>query len=267
MKALEQYTVLCFVPSSRGWDGIIRQARRAGPSPSRPAGRSRPRVPAPLFTVRRDLDGHVGLDVMGDARPWSSRPAWGREGTCRPGRGPAALGCGARVPPRDPAAHDGACGDSCSADAQQGCDRPPRGPCGDVRGRAARAGARQGRAQPPWPDGGYPITPGISQRPPWAKQANPGHQAWVRRGRSRIDARTAAYVFCAGVLCGPCVAPCSPWGPPPRRRGVVPRGALRLCTDDGQWARFNECASSNSVSAAAGARHRLESDWMHGSAC
>jgi len=60
--------------------------------------------------------------------------------------------------------------------------------------------------------------------------------------------RAAAYVFCAGVLCGSCVAPCSPWGPPSRRRGLDPRGALRLCTDDGQWAWFNERVSSNSVS-------------------
>ncbi len=40
-------------------------------------------------------------------------------------------------------------------------------------------------------------------------------------------------MFCAGVLCGSCVAPCSPWGPPPRRREFDPRGALLLCTDDG----------------------------------
>ena len=43
--------------------GILRPARRAGHTPSRPAGRTRPRGPGPLYTVHRDLDGHVGMDV------------------------------------------------------------------------------------------------------------------------------------------------------------------------------------------------------------
>jgi hypothetical protein len=62
-----------FVPSSRGWDGIIRPAPAGRhPSPSRPAGRTRPSGPGPLYTVRRDHGGHGGhgaLDVTGDARP------------------------------------------------------------------------------------------------------------------------------------------------------------------------------------------------------
>ena len=71
-------TVLCYVPPSRGWAGILRPARRAGPSPSRPAGSSRSRWQGPLYTVRRDLDGH------GTRRPRRD------EGTLAPGpRGPS----------------------------------------------------------------------------------------------------------------------------------------------------------------------------------
>ena len=47
LKALLLYSVLCFVPSSRGWVGIIQPGRRAGPAPSRPAGRTRPSGPHP----------------------------------------------------------------------------------------------------------------------------------------------------------------------------------------------------------------------------
>ena len=34
-----------------------------------PAGRNRPRGPALIYTVRRDLDGHGAHDVTGDASP------------------------------------------------------------------------------------------------------------------------------------------------------------------------------------------------------
>jgi hypothetical protein len=53
--------------------GIIRPAPAGRhPSPSRPAGRTRPSGPGPLYTVRRDHGGHGGHGapgVTGDARP------------------------------------------------------------------------------------------------------------------------------------------------------------------------------------------------------
>jgi hypothetical protein len=62
------------------------------PSPSRPAGRTRPSGPGPLYTVHRDHGGHGGhgaLDVTGDARPtvtsallWAAR---GRAALAGPG--------------------------------------------------------------------------------------------------------------------------------------------------------------------------------------
>ena len=59
----------------------------------------------------------------------------------------------------------------------------------------------------------------------------------VRWGSARSDARTTAFVSCVGVLCGPCVVPCSPRGPSPRRRELDPSGALRLFTDAGPGGR------------------------------
>ena len=147
MKALELHTVLCFMPSSRGWNGILRPAR-AGRPPSRAApgtrlaGRTRPRGPGSLYTVRHDLDGHGG--------------------------------------------------------------------------------------------------------------------------RARSDARTTALVFCAGVLCGSCVAPCSPWGLPSRRRELDPRGAPRLCTGAGPEG-HGLMNTIQSLTAIAGARYRLES--LHSYIC
>jgi hypothetical protein len=66
-------------------------------------------VPGPLYTVRRDLDGHGALDVIGRRSPLVLA-APGR-GACRPGRDPAALSCG-HVSPWDPAALVGTRGGS-----------------------------------------------------------------------------------------------------------------------------------------------------------
>ncbi len=121
--------------------GIIRPARRAGPSPRRaasgrglpgPAGRDR-------FTLRHDLDGHGCLDVLGsrdldghddsDVRGGrfalcSRGPRGFVRGTCRLGPGPCGDVMGGRFAP-DPAARVGTCG-----------------------GRAARPAAREGRDRP-----------------------------------------------------------------------------------------------------------------------
>ena len=70
----------------------------------------------------------------------------------------------------------------------------------------------------------------------------PGPWPGLRRGRTRSGARYPASVFCAGVLCGSCVAPRSPRGPPRWRRELVPRGAARRGTDAGPLAGLNECA-------------------------
>jgi hypothetical protein len=82
----DQYrTVLCL----RHVNGMALSGRplRAGPpSPSRPAGRSRPRGPEPLYTVRRDPDGHGALAATGTLARWSRPPSLGREGTCHSGR-------------------------------------------------------------------------------------------------------------------------------------------------------------------------------------
>jgi hypothetical protein len=61
-------------------------------------------------------------------------------------------------------------------------------------------------------------------------------------GRARSGARSTAFAFCAGVLCGSCVAPRLPRGPASWRRELDPRGALRLATDAGPLAGLNECA-------------------------
>ena len=78
------YSVLCL----RHVDGLALSGGPGGPAPSpiRPAGRTRLRGPGPLYTVRRDLDGHGpgALDVMGDARPRPSWPPSGREGDVPP---------------------------------------------------------------------------------------------------------------------------------------------------------------------------------------
>jgi len=131
--------------------GIIRPARRAGsPSPSRPAGRTRPRGPEPLYTVRRDLVGHGALDVTGGRSPLGlAGPLRAVRGTCRPGREPAATRCG-RVSPWDPAARVGTRGGSPPGSGPAGTCLPlvPRE---DVRGSSRRAGARTGRGRPTAP--------------------------------------------------------------------------------------------------------------------
>ena len=116
--------------------GIIRPAPAGRhPSPSRPAGRTRPSGPGPLYTVRRDHGGPGALDVTGGRSPDGhvlSSP--GREGTCRSGRTRWRRLCGRRRLVR-------------------GCPPPSRvRTCG---GRATRAGARRGRDRPTRvPDGG-----------------------------------------------------------------------------------------------------------------
>ncbi len=62
--ALLLYCVWCL----RHVDGLALSCRLGGPAPSlsRPAGLTRPSGPGPLYTVRRDLDGHCALDLMGE---------------------------------------------------------------------------------------------------------------------------------------------------------------------------------------------------------
>jgi hypothetical protein len=203
--------------------------------------------------MRRDLDGHGALDVTGERSPLAlAAPLLAVSGTCRPGRDPAALSCG-HVSPWDPAAHVGTRGDRCLAVGRQGRDCPPLVPREDVRGRAARAGARQGRDRPPaCPGGGEPINPRQFVNGPLAKQVHPGLY------RARSDARTAAFVFCTGVLCGSCVAP--------RHGARLLGGASSILGGrcDGTPTRASGQGSMNvpsidSVSAAAGALRRLES--------
>jgi hypothetical protein len=90
--ALELHSVLfCAFVTWMGWHYPAGPAGRH-PSPSRPAGRTRPSGPGPLYTVRRDHGGHGGhgaLDVTGDARPtvtsallWAAR---GRAALAGPG--------------------------------------------------------------------------------------------------------------------------------------------------------------------------------------
>jgi hypothetical protein len=70
---------------------------------------------------------------------------------------------------------------------------------------------------------------------------------------------TAAFVFCAGVLCGSCVAPRSPWGPPPGgASSILAERRDGLPTRAGGPGLMN-APSIDSVSAVAGALRRLES--------
>ena len=49
-----------------------------------------------------------------------------------------------------------------------------------------------------------------------------------------VDKRTPAYAFCAGALCGPCVAPCLPRvGRLRDDAGSLLRGTLEHCTESG----------------------------------
>ena len=120
----------CFVPSSRGWDGIIRPAPAGRhPSPSRPAGRTRPSGPGPLYTVHRDHGGHGGHgDATGDARPTATsallRAARGRAARAGPG------------------------GVDCAAAADSFVTVTPPSRVRTCGGRAARARARRGRDRP-----------------------------------------------------------------------------------------------------------------------
>ena len=112
----------------------MKAAPSAGHSPAGPAGRplsesARGPHPAPcagtalqLYTVRRDLDGHVGLAVMGGrSPPVLAVPLRVVSGTCRLGRGSAAPSCGARVAP-GPRGPVGTRGDCSSAVAGAGRD-------------------------------------------------------------------------------------------------------------------------------------------------
>jgi hypothetical protein len=106
LKALELHTELCFVPSSHGWDGILRQAASAGRFPRAgpgPLGRDR-------FTLRRDLNGHGGLDVMGDDLPSASAALVGSCGV-PPGRAARRVRVRGSTAPV-PAACVGTCGDA-----------------------------------------------------------------------------------------------------------------------------------------------------------
>ena len=188
----------CFVPSSRGWDGIIRPAPAGRhPSPSRPAGRTRPSGPGPLYTVRRDHGGHGGHgapDVTGDARPMVTsallQDARGRAARA----GPGGVDCAAAdalfatVPPvpRE---------DVCGVESL----RP--GPGGDV---IVRHGFLMGESPSP-----KATVYGPSGHSRCTQASGPGFDG----GRARSGARSTASVFCAGVLCGSCVAPLLPGGP------------------------------------------------------
>ncbi len=187
--------------------------RRAGPpSPSRPAGRSRPRGPEPLYTVRRDPDGHGALAAMGDARLLVTT---------------ALSGPGGDVPLRpDPTATTGGHASPAAPRLTRGCARATLSGCAPTRLRPSTPvplvdawvellGPGPGRdvIDRTVPDGGEPITQGNCLWPNWAQQVYPGFEPGIRRGRTRSGARSTASVFCAGVLCGPCVAPLLPGGP------------------------------------------------------
>ena len=122
--------------------------RRAGPpSPSRPAGRSRPRGPEPLYTVRRDPDGHGALAATGDARPMVTTALSGPGGDVPLRPDPSAT-TGGHALPRCPATHSRSRrGYTVWLCADKAVTVHPRPACGRV-GRAARAGARQGRDRP-----------------------------------------------------------------------------------------------------------------------
>ena len=122
--------------------------RRAGPpSPSRPAGRSRPRGPEPLYTVRRDPDGHGALAATGDARPMVTTALSGPGGDVPLRPDPSAT-TGGYALPRCPATHSRSRrGYTVWLCADKAVTVHPRPACGRV-GRAARAGARQGRDRP-----------------------------------------------------------------------------------------------------------------------
>ena len=74
------------------------------PSPSRPAGRTRPRGPEPLYTVRRDLVGHGALDVTGGRSPLglAGPPLWGGDVPPGPGAGGDELRARVALGPRGP---------------------------------------------------------------------------------------------------------------------------------------------------------------------
>ena len=143
----DQYRTV-FVPSSREWVGIIRQAPAGRPpSPSRPAGRSRPRGPEPLYTVRRDPDGHGALAAMGDARLLVTTALSGPGGDVPLRPDPTAT-TGGHASPRRPTSHSRTRrGYAVWLCADKVVTVHPRPACGRV-GRAARAGARQGRDRP-----------------------------------------------------------------------------------------------------------------------
>ena len=61
-------TVFCAFVTWMGWHYPAGPAGRHL-SPSRPAGRNRPRGPVLLYTVRSDLDGHGAHDVTGGRSP------------------------------------------------------------------------------------------------------------------------------------------------------------------------------------------------------
>ena len=170
--------------------------------------------------------------VAGASRPWTPRPALGRAWVPRPDAGRR--------------------GRDCPSSRVRMCGAVHAGP---GPGRDVTVQLR--------PDGGYPITPANSSRPDWAQQVVPGFKpGFRRRGSTRSGARYSASVFCAGVLCGSCVALLSPGGPASlAARARSSRGAAT-----GRPGLMN-APSIHSVSAAAGALRRLESVWMHRSAC
>jgi hypothetical protein len=110
--------------------GIIRPAPAGRhPSPSRPAGRTRPSGPGPLYTVHRDHGGHGGHgDATGDARPTAT------SALLRAARGRAARA--------------GTGGVDCAAAADPFVTVTPPSRVRTCGGRAARARARRGRDRP-----------------------------------------------------------------------------------------------------------------------
>ncbi len=91
------------------------------------------------------------------------------------------------------------------------CDCPPPSRVRTCGGRAARAGARQGRDRPTrFLMGDSPSPQATVHGPTGHNRCTPGIRPGLRRGRTRSGARSTASVFCAGVLCGSCVALRSP---------------------------------------------------------